>query len=128
MAFRWWADDGPTLNAGFVIFQWIRPSIAKKPYIFVFFRGVQTACPPSGSTHDILAVFNVLSSLAFILRELIGSLCYCCLLAVSIICLFLCVPQDSLWYVIVAFSGHTYLLFIPLSMPYYVTFSNVPIC
>ena len=37
MAFRWQADDGPTLNAGlgsFVIFQGIRTSIAKKKTIF----------------------------------------------------------------------------------------------
>ena len=42
MAFRWRADDGPTLNGwlgSFVIFQGIWTSIAKKPYIFVIFRG-----------------------------------------------------------------------------------------
>ena len=37
-AFRWWADGGPTLNAG-LVFQGIRTSIAKKPYIFCDFSG-----------------------------------------------------------------------------------------
>ena len=40
-AFHLQANDGLTLNAGlvnnFVIFQGIRPSIAKKPYNFVIF-------------------------------------------------------------------------------------------
>ena len=54
MAFCWWADDGPTLNAGlaaFVIFQGIQTSIAEKPYIFVnFHRGSGPPVPPpSGS-------------------------------------------------------------------------------
>ena len=45
MAFCWHADDGPTLNACLmaaliVIFQEIRTSIAKKPYIFVILQGV----------------------------------------------------------------------------------------
>ena len=35
-AFRWRADDGPTLNADF---QGIWNRIAKKPYIFVLFQG-----------------------------------------------------------------------------------------
>ena len=35
MVFRWRADVGPTLNT--VIFQRIRTSIAKKPYIFCDF-------------------------------------------------------------------------------------------
>ena len=41
MAFRWRADDGPLLNAGLVavVFQGIRTSIAKEPYIFVIFQG-----------------------------------------------------------------------------------------
>ena len=43
MAFCLGADDGPTLNAGLeaqdVIFQGVRTSIAKKPYIFVVFQG-----------------------------------------------------------------------------------------
>ena len=38
MAFCWWADDGPTLNAGLVAL-WIWTSIAKQPYIFVIFQG-----------------------------------------------------------------------------------------
>ena len=40
MAFRWRADDGPTLNAGLVaaIFQEIRTCIARKPCIFVIFQ------------------------------------------------------------------------------------------
>ena len=41
MAFRWRADDGPTLNAGLVaaIFQGIRTCIGRKPYIFEIFQG-----------------------------------------------------------------------------------------
>ena len=39
MVFSWRADDGPTLIGSFVIFQGIRTSIAKKPYIFVIFQG-----------------------------------------------------------------------------------------
>ena len=41
MAFRWQADDGPTLNAGLVAFDFkeIRTSIAKEPYVFVIFQG-----------------------------------------------------------------------------------------
>ena len=51
MAFRWRTDDGPTLNAGLVAcyFHGIQTSIAKKPYILLFFRGadgVQIACSP----------------------------------------------------------------------------------
>ena len=40
MAFRWRADDGPTLDAGLVaaIFQGIRTCFARKPYIFVVFH------------------------------------------------------------------------------------------
>ena len=40
MAFRWRADDGPTLNAGLVavIFQGIRTNIIKKHYTFVIFH------------------------------------------------------------------------------------------
>ena len=53
IAFRWRADDGPTLNAGLVasIFQGMA-CIACKPYIFVIFQGgVRTPSPPSGSAH-----------------------------------------------------------------------------
>ena len=41
MAFRWLADDVPTLNAGLVAldFKGIRTSIAKELYIFVIFQG-----------------------------------------------------------------------------------------
>ena len=43
MAFRWRADNDPTLNAGlvssFVIFQGIQTSIAKEPCSFVIFPG-----------------------------------------------------------------------------------------
>ena len=55
MAFRWRADDAPTLNAGLVaaIFQGIRNCIARKPYIFVIFLGAGGSYPlsPSGSAH-----------------------------------------------------------------------------
>ena len=59
MVFRWRADAGPRLNASFVIFQGIRSSIAKKPYIFVIFQGgggggsgspVSTLDPPMATT------------------------------------------------------------------------------
>ena len=48
MAFRWHADDGPTLNTGLVaaIFQGIRTCFARKPNIFVILQGVRTNCPP----------------------------------------------------------------------------------
>ena len=56
MAFRWRADDDPTLNAGLVavIFQGIRTSIAKEPYIFCnFLGGSGPPVPPSGSAHAL---------------------------------------------------------------------------
>ena len=51
MPFRWRADDGQTLNAGLVVcdFQGIRTNIAKEPYIFVIFQGVEGSA--SGSAH-----------------------------------------------------------------------------
>ena len=58
MAFRWRANDGPTLNAGLVatIFQGIRTYIAQKSYIFVIFQGGggpdPLPPPPSGSAHE----------------------------------------------------------------------------
>ena len=39
MVFRWRADGRPTLNAS-KVFQGIRTGVAKKPYIFVFFRRI----------------------------------------------------------------------------------------
>ena len=54
MAFHWRADDG--CFGSFEIFQGIRTSIAKKPYIFVIFQeGGPDPLPPTpaGSTHDI---------------------------------------------------------------------------
>ena len=41
MAFRWRADDDPTLIDGLValLFSGIRTSITKKPYILRFYRG-----------------------------------------------------------------------------------------
>ena len=38
MAFCWQAHGGPTLNAR-LVFQGIQTSVAKRPYIFVIFRG-----------------------------------------------------------------------------------------
>ena len=49
MAFRWRADDGPTLNAGLVALWFFRgsgPVLLKKPWFFVIFQGIQTPCPP----------------------------------------------------------------------------------
>ena len=43
MAFRWRAENGPTLNASLVALWFslgIQTSIAKRPYIFVIFEGV----------------------------------------------------------------------------------------
>ena len=66
MAFRWRADDGPTLNAGlaaFVIFQGIRTSIAKKPYVCYFSGGRDPLPPPPLDPHMqiiiILASFKL---------------------------------------------------------------------
>ena len=56
MAFRWRADDGHTLNAGFVtlwFFHVIRNSIAKKPYIIVIFQwGSGPPVSPFGFAHE----------------------------------------------------------------------------
>ena len=50
MAFRWIADEGPALNSGLVAE--IRPSIAKKLYIFVIFqRRSGSPVPTSGPAH-----------------------------------------------------------------------------
>ena len=68
MALPWHADNGPTLNSGlvaFVIFQGIRTSIAKKPYIFVIFQGgpdLLPPPPPSGSAHGMFANLCISSS------------------------------------------------------------------
>ena len=35
---------------------------------------------------------------------------YCCLVAVSVLCLFLVVPLVGMWFVIVAFPGHAHFL------------------
>ena len=53
MAFRWRADDDPTLNAGLVVFENCIFSIAKKFYVFVIFQvgGCPPPPPPSGSAH-----------------------------------------------------------------------------
>ena len=57
MAFRWWADDGPTLNAGLVALRFSkgsRPVLLRNPIALWFSRGVgrvQTPCPPSWSVH-----------------------------------------------------------------------------
>ena len=53
MALRWPVDNGPKLNLAsrFVIFQGIRTSIAKKPYVFVIFKGSGPPVPP-GSAYD----------------------------------------------------------------------------
>ena len=63
--FRWRADDGPILNVGLValwFFQGVRPSIAKKPYIFINDfsgrgGGVRTPCYPSGSAQSATEIW-----------------------------------------------------------------------
>ena len=67
MAFRWRADDGPTVNAGLVaeIFQGIQAYIARKSYIFLIFRGgggFGPPVPPSGSAHR----WPVLSAICYL--------------------------------------------------------------
>ena len=61
MAFRWHADDGPTLNAGLValwFFKGIQTSIAKQPNIFVIFQWESgPSVTPFGSAHDNLLCF-----------------------------------------------------------------------
>ena len=56
-AFRWHADECPTLNAGLAaaIFQGIRTCIARKPYIFVIF---QCGGSGPGSAHVISRYFG----------------------------------------------------------------------
>ena len=51
MAFHWWADDGPTLNAGLVAcdFKEIRTSISREPHIYVIFQGGGGLDPPAPS-------------------------------------------------------------------------------
>ena len=46
LAGRWWSNIECWLGS-FVIFQGIRTSIAKKPYIFVIFRGSSHSRPPA---------------------------------------------------------------------------------
>ena len=59
MAFRWSADDDPTLNAGLVaaIFQGVRTCIARKPYTFVIFQGggSEPPVPPPLDPHLVIA-------------------------------------------------------------------------
>ena len=45
LAGRWWHNIECWLGS-FVIFLWIRTSIAKKPYIFQGWGGVRSPCPP----------------------------------------------------------------------------------
>ena len=59
MAFRWHANEWPTLNAGFAaaIFQGTRTRIARKPYIFVIFQGGGGPdLDPHMQFHDILVL------------------------------------------------------------------------
>ena len=71
MAFRWRADDGPTLKAGLVvaIFQGIWTCIARKPYIFVIFQGGGGPDPlsPSLDPHMLLLNFVFLLSCGIVL-------------------------------------------------------------
>ena len=54
MAFRWWTDDGRL--GSFVIFQGIRTSIAKKPYIFYVSGGSGHPAPPLDPPMDLLPI------------------------------------------------------------------------
>ena len=61
LAGQWWPNIECWLGS-FVVFQGIRTSIAKKPYVFVIFRrGVLTSCPPSGSTRDPVWTYVIVS-------------------------------------------------------------------
>ena len=54
-AFRWRADNGPTLNARLVAcdFSGDLDQSLLRNHIFVDFKGgVRTPCPPTGSAHD----------------------------------------------------------------------------
>ena len=54
MAFRWRADDGPTLNAGLVALLFYRgfgQVLLKKPYIFVTFQRVSGPPVPPLDPH-----------------------------------------------------------------------------
>ena len=55
MAFRWRADDGPTLNAGLVALRFFRgsaPVLLRNPIFLLLFRGSEPPVPPpSGSAH-----------------------------------------------------------------------------
>ena len=63
MAFRWYVDDGPTLNAGLVaaICQRIQTCITRKSYIFVIFQrggafGPTVSPPPSEPAHGLISL------------------------------------------------------------------------
>ena len=45
-----------------------------------------------------------------------SKLCSCCRVAISVLCLFLAVPWVGLWFVVVAFPGHTHLRYAPCSV------------
>ena len=72
-------NGDPTLNAGLVavIFQGIRTSIAKEPYIFVIFQGGLTPPPPSGSAHDEDAALGLCQFILILLRLLDARLKWC---------------------------------------------------
>ena len=46
MAFRWRADDGPTLNASFVIYRESGPVLLRKPIFVVYQGGLDPLYPP----------------------------------------------------------------------------------
>ena len=59
MAFSWRADNGPTLNVGFVIFQGIQTSTLRNPVALLFAGSGGSGNPaihPSGSAHVSHAV------------------------------------------------------------------------
>ena len=59
-------------------------------------------------------ILSVLSGLAIVLLrkwELVSLQLLCCVVVVCVLCLFLTVPWAGLQSVIVAFPGHTHLLF-----------------
>ena len=59
MAFHWRADGGQTFAWWFVVLQGIRTSIAKKPFIFVIFRGPGSLSPHLDPRINLFFIISV---------------------------------------------------------------------